>query len=128
MCSSLRSLQSGLPSYLQRGSTKGSNHSDTAFDDIPSEGSDQSVPSPSRSMVGRVGGEEVGEGDLGSPLLDANVFEDMSRYDSPPQGSGHLSPGRGEKFAVGSNTSSNDPRQHFSNMQASFGSDTGERQ
>ena len=116
-----------FPSYLQRGSTKGStNNSETAFDDIPSDGSDLSLPSPSRSVGGSTHEDNPrdngpgAEGDLGSPLLDSNVFEDMSRYDSPPTGSGHLSSntGGGGKFAVGSYTSSNDPRQHFSNIQA----------
>ena len=62
---------------------------------------------------------------VGSPGS-GNIFENLNRYDSPPGGGGGslLSDGVGEKFLVGSNTSSSDPRNNFSNIPASFGSDT----
>ena len=58
-----------------------------------------------------------------------SIFENVNRYDSPPTGGGSLlgnsqTESDREKFVVGSNTSSTDPRNNFSNIQASFGSDT----
>ena len=49
------------------------------------------------------------------------VFEDIRRYDSPPQSEEHLT-----KFSVGSTSTvgSSDERKNFSQIQASFGCDT----
>eukprot|EP00520_Triparma_pacifica_P003952 CAMPEP_0118659044 /NCGR_PEP_ID=MMETSP0785-20121206/14895_1 /TAXON_ID=91992 /ORGANISM="Bolidomonas pacifica, Strain CCMP 1866" /LENGTH=517 /DNA_ID=CAMNT_0006552109 /DNA_START=234 /DNA_END=1783 /DNA_ORIENTATION=+ len=73
-----------------------------------------------------------GEGAVETPGSSGttNIFQNANRYDSPPTGGfgssllGSHSDGIGEKFLVGSNTSSTDPQNNFSNIQASFGSDT----